>query len=49
MQEVEAMWSRVLVINKGKLVADKLIDGSHKKVQLLVGFNQPVTKELLNY
>jgi len=47
MQEVEAMCSRVLVINKGKLVADKLIDGSQKKAQLLVGFHQPVNKELL--
>ena len=47
MQEVEAMCSRVLVINKGKLVADKLIDGSQKKAQLLVGFHQSVNKELL--
>lgn len=47
MQEVEAMCSRVIVINKGKLVADKLIDGSQKRIQLLVGFHEPVNKELL--
>ena len=47
MQEVEAMCSRVLVINKGKLVADQLIDGSQRGIQLLVGFNKPVKKELL--
>ena len=47
MQEVEAMCSRVLVINKGQLVADKLIDNLQRGTQLLVGFNTPVKKELL--
>lgn len=47
MQEVKAMCNRVLVINKGKLVADQLIDGLQKGTQLLVGFNKPVKKELL--
>ena len=47
MQEVEAMCSRVLVINKGELVADKLIDNLQRGTQLLVGFNTAVKKELL--
>ncbi len=46
MQEVEAMCDRVLVINQGKLVADKLIEISFE-IQLLVSFTTPVEKELL--
>ena len=40
MQEVEAMCDRVLVINKGTLVADQLIDLSKKQQNLLVTFDQ---------
>ena len=47
MQEVEAMCSRVLVINKGKLVADQRIDQLQRGKQLLVGFNKTTKKELL--
>ncbi len=41
MQEVEAMCDRVLVINKGKLVADKMLSDTIEK-QLIVTFNKPV-------
>ncbi len=41
MQEVEAMCDRVLVINKGKLVADKMLSETIEK-QLIVTFNKPV-------
>ncbi len=40
MQEVEAMCDRVLVINKGILVTDQLIDHSKKQQNLLVMFNK---------
>ncbi len=41
MQEVEAMCDRVLVINKGRLVADKMLSEAIEK-QLIVTFNKPV-------
>ena len=41
MQEVEAMCDRVLVINKGRLVADKMLSKAIEK-QLIVTFNKPV-------
>ncbi len=47
MQEVEAMCSRVLVINKGKLVTDKAIGLLKKRTQLLVGFNKEFNQDLL--
>jgi len=47
MQEVEAMCDRVLVINQGELVADKMIEETFEK-QYLVGFNQRVAEEKLN-
>ena len=38
MQEVEAMCSRVIIINQGKLVADDSIDGLHKMHQTSKAF-----------
>ncbi|WP_010521460.1 ATP-binding cassette domain-containing protein [Aquimarina agarivorans] len=47
MQEVEAMCDRVLVINKGKLVTDQLIDNSKKQQNFLVSFNKYPSLDLL--
>lgn len=52
MQEVEALCDRVIIINKGRIVADKdaagLVSGSGKAEQLLeVEFNGPVLKATL--
>lgn len=49
MQEVEAICDRVIIINKGKIVADKKIDKlSTENNQLIeVEFDLPVTQELL--
>jgi len=47
MQEVEAMCDRVLVIDKGKLVADKMIGETFEK-QFIVSFNKEIEKEKLN-
>jgi len=44
MQEVEAMCDRVLVIDKGKLVADKMIGETFEK-QFIVSFNKEIEKE----
>lgn len=46
MQEVEAMCDRVLVINKGELVADKLLTETASK-QLIVSFDQKVATAVL--
>ena len=46
MQEVEAMCDRVLVINKGELVADKLLTETASK-QLIVSFDQTVATAVL--
>lgn len=46
MQEVEAMCDRVLVINKGELVADKLLTETTSK-QLIVSFDQTVATAVL--
>lgn len=46
MQEVEAMCDRVLVINKGDLVADKLLSDTASK-QLIVTFDKPVTLNMI--
>lgn len=46
MQEVEAMCDRVLVINKGELVADKLLSETASK-QLIVSFDQKVATAVL--
>lgn len=52
MQEVEAMCNRVIIINKGKIVADGGISevktGKIKRTQIVIAeFNQPVNKEQL--
>ncbi|WP_291128779.1 gliding motility-associated ABC transporter ATP-binding subunit GldA [Flavobacterium sp. UBA7682] len=49
MQEVEAICDRVIIINKGKIVADKKIDKlSNGNIQLIeVEFDLPITEELL--
>ena len=47
MQEVEAMCDRVLVINKGQLVVDKMIGETFKK-QFLVSFDSKISKAQLN-
>lgn len=47
MQEVEAMCDRVLVIDKGKLVADKMIGETFEK-QFIVSFNKEIEKEKMN-
>ncbi len=46
MQEVEAMCDRVLVINQGQLVADKMITATFEK-QFLVSYTQKVSLTLL--
>ncbi|MGQ8337375.1 ATP-binding cassette domain-containing protein [Sunxiuqinia sp. A32] len=53
MQEVEAICSRVLVINRGKLIADGSVDEFKsrkltKNQQVFVEFNQAVKEDLLN-
>lgn len=47
MQEVEAMCDRVIVVNKGTLVADQMIVNSSVKKQFLVAFTSTVEKRLL--
>jgi len=46
MQEVEAMCDRVLVINKGELVADKMLGATNEK-QLIVGFDTAISSAQL--
>lgn len=46
MQEVEAMCDRVLVINKGELVADKMLGATNEK-QLIVGFDSAISSAQL--
>jgi ABC-2 type transport system ATP-binding protein len=52
MQEVQAMCSRVIIINNGKIVADDAIgnihSGERKEARLVVEFDQPVDAESLN-
>lgn len=47
MQEVKAMCDRVIVINKGTLVADKMIVNSSEEKQFIVAFSHAVEKQLL--
>ena len=47
MQEVEAMCDRVLVINKGELVADQSIQESNDSINYLVSFNNAINEESL--
>ena len=49
MQEVEAICDDIIIINKGKIVADKKIDKlSNGNIQLIeVEFDLPITEELL--
>jgi ABC-2 type transport system ATP-binding protein len=52
MQEVEAMCSRVIIINKGKLVANDAIETLQKQMQkaftLTVEFKQDIDETKLN-
>src|SRR5687767_13110647 len=52
LQEVEAICDRVIIINKGKLVADdsvtNLRENNKQQHQVLVSFQEPVNIELLN-
>ena len=52
MQEVEAVCSRVIIINRGKIVADDLTQNLplllKNKNTIVVEFNGPVSKDLLN-
>jgi len=51
MQEVEAICDRVIIINNGKIVADKKLEKliSEEQEQLIeVEFNKAVTVDLLN-
>ena len=52
LQEVEAICDRVIIINKGKLVADdsvtNLRENNKQQHQVLVSFQEPVDIELLN-
>jgi len=52
MQEVEAICHRIIIINKGNIVADEKTENIYnksqkQKVTVLVEFNKPVGKELL--
>jgi ABC-2 type transport system ATP-binding protein len=52
MQEVEAVCDRVIIINKGKIVADKAIteiqSGLQNRAVVIVEFDKPITQNLLN-
>lgn len=51
MQEVEAMCNRVVIINKGQIVADDTIDGLQKRMKgettISVEFKHPVSEQVL--
>lgn len=51
MQEVQALCDRIVIINKGKIVADKLVSelhaGSAAQITLKVEFSGPVAPDLL--
>jgi ABC-2 type transport system ATP-binding protein len=52
MQEVQALCDRVIVINKGEIVADKSIaefsKGKKTEIRLRVEFKEPILMEILN-
>lgn len=52
MQEVEAMCSRAIIINHGKIVADdstvRLLSGTGKSIRVIVEFDQEVAPDLIN-